>query len=205
MEDAFETAHAYIARTRAVPRRGIDWAEVRRNLPPSATTPFLPANAWPKGPPPPLTRTKRRPTSAAWILQGPSPSQAEAHRPLTFDERERLRESQHFFSLDKNTGFVSTSQSIVSARGVETRVRTQPSLEVRALRKASLLPANERSRLPAPIRAKLPVYSTLRSTCFMHGEHDPACFLCVERRLICNQASKEAGQPLSTPYVSPTR
>lgn len=173
----FQTAHDFIARTRPVytsPK--INWGEVRSQLPHSATHPLIAERrVWGPG---------RRPQQVYYSAS------SSAEEPLTFDQTERLREMQHFFSFDRNTASVSSSQTLVSRRGIAVDVRKQLSMEVLARRAASLLTATDKAQLPQAIQDKLPHYSTWKDCCFMHDEYDGTCFVCRERRTICRAALK---------------
>lgn len=211
----FETGAAFVARTRPQTRPGIDWSEVRRNLPASATRrPQLakpvekktstmpnqqrryqqPAAASPAH----TCKGQRLVRNKSFVVEPSQPrskqqpasaaaavTSGDGQPPLTTADKEKLRDFQNFFSFDQNTGAISTSKTLISSRGIAVNVRTQPSMQLLSLRAASLLPASERARLPRAIQAKLPRYSTLKAWCFSHDAYEDSCFLCQERRTIC--------------------
>lgn len=183
----FENAGAYIARTRPQTTPKVDWAEVRRNLPDSAKNPLIPLKRQ-------QSRTFVVPTNPPRYYHPAGGAAAATPRsspaPLTFDQVETLRECQNFWSLDKNTGGVSTNKTLVSSRGIAVNIRTRPSMQLLSLRAASLLTASQKARLPHAIQQKLPRYSTIKGYCYMHDGYEETCFLCRERQIIC-QAAKE--------------
>ena len=173
----FENGLAYIARKRVGVREAIDWAAVRRNLPASATARhFLDV----------------RPKIAARAVpsQNYCPQPQPQSQELTFEDYERLREIDNFFSFDTNTGYTSSSRTLVSSRGIAVNTRTAPSLEMRGLRAVSLLAPHDQQRLPASLQAKLPCLSAKKDRCFMHPKYTAQCPICSDRKTAYNNANR---------------